>query len=64
MTECVSGIEINIWTQSQEQHFITHRLSSRVEDDVPYGYEALNRENILHGNAGWLGDYIIIMLVY
>ena len=46
-----------MWTQSQEQLFITNRLLSRVKDDEQYGYEALDRESILHGNAGWLGDY-------
>ncbi len=35
----------------------THILLSRVKDDDQYGYEALDRESILHGNAGWLGDY-------
>ncbi len=57
MIECVAGIQINMWTRSQERRFITHRLISRVKDDVPYGHEALDRESILHGNAGWLGDY-------
>ena len=63
MTECVSGIQINMWTLSQERRFITHRLRSRVKDDVPYGYEALDRESILHGNAGWLGDYTEISIL-
>ncbi len=57
MTECVSGIQINMWTRSEERRFITHRSLSRVKDDVPSGYEALDRESILHENAGLLGDY-------
>ena len=54
---CVSGIQFNMWKLSQEQCFITHRLLSSVKDYEQYGYEALDRESILHGNAGWLGDY-------
>ena len=36
---------------------MTHRLCSRIVDDQPQGYAALNWESILHGNAGELGDY-------
>jgi hypothetical protein len=36
---------------------MTHRLCSRIVDDQPQGYAALNWDSILHGNAGILGDY-------
>ena len=55
MFPCVSGIRINMWTGIALHN--THILLSRVKDDDQYGYEALDRESILHGNAGWLGDY-------
>ena len=46
-----------MWTRLKELWFITHRLCSLVKDDVPCGYQALDWESILHGNAGELGDY-------
>ena len=46
-----------MWTRSQERRFIRHRLCSRSKDDMQYGYESLDWESILHGNAGELGDY-------
>ncbi len=36
---------------------MTQRLFSRIVDDQPQGYAALNWESILHGNAGILGHY-------
>ncbi len=51
-TEMVfSGIRLNVWTRSNERRFIPHRLCSRVKDDVPCGYQVLDWESILHGNA-------------
>ncbi len=38
-------------------------MCSRVNDDVPFGYEALQWESILHGNAGSLGDYAELSLL-
>jgi hypothetical protein len=58
-----SGIQLNMWTCSKERRFITHRLCSRVKDDVPCGYQALDSESILHGNAGELGDYSELALL-
>jgi hypothetical protein len=37
--------------QSQDCCLITHRLCSCIKDDVQYGYEALDWESILHGDA-------------
>ena len=46
-----------MWTRAKERRFLRHRLCSRLVDDQPQGYAALDWESILHGNAGKLGDY-------
>ena len=46
-----------MWTRAKERRFLEHRLCSRIIDDQPQGYAALDWESILHGNAGKLGDY-------
>jgi hypothetical protein len=46
-----------MWTRAKERRLLSHRLCSRIRDDHPQGYAALEWESILHGNAGELGDY-------
>jgi hypothetical protein len=53
----VPAFRINMWTLAKVRRFLSHRLCSRIRDDHPQGYAALDRESILHGNAGELGDY-------
>ena len=57
MNTLVPGFRINMWTRANERRFLIHRLCSRIKDDQPQGYAALDWENILHGSAGSLGDY-------
>ena len=57
MNTLVTAFRINMWTRANELSFLVHRLCSRIKDDQPQGYAAVDWESILHGNAGELGDY-------
>ena len=46
-----------MWNRAKERRFLTHRLCSRIVDDEPQGYAALDWESILHGHAADLGEY-------
>ena len=52
-----AAFRINMWTRAKERRFLTHRLCSRILDDEPQGYAALDWEKILHGHAADLGEY-------
>ena len=52
-----AAFRINMWARAKERRFLSHRLCSRIKDDQPQGFAAFDWENILHGNAGELGDY-------
>ena len=57
MNTVVPAFRINMWTRANERCFLIHRLCSRIKDDQPQGYAALDWESILHGCAGSFGDY-------
>ncbi len=52
-----AAFRINMWTWAKERRLLTHRLCSRIVDDEPQGYSALDWEKILHGHAADLGEY-------
>ena len=52
-----AAFRINMWTWAKDRRFLTHRLCSRIVDDEPQGYAALDWEKILHCHAADLGEY-------